>query len=476
MKLLKHATAAFTANTVTAGAQYALVVLIARGLGPDAFGGFVFALAFGSLVAVLPNFGLDRILVRQVVRDRAAASSWFAAAGTLRLGLAVAAIAVAALLLPALVPAGQSTTAAFLIVLSLILALAAELCRSALYASEALAFETALRLAGRALTLGAAATAVVFGRSLRALGLALAVAAAIEAAVYLQATVRRLRLHWERPAAATVRALVVGAAPIACSTLFVLLYFRANVLLLTAYAGTEAAGQFGAAFTFLQVLQVASGSLAAVLLPHFVQREADGAGALRTRIDTATRVLLAAVVPAAATLALLAPEIVQLVYSSRYAGAVPALAVLAWAAVFMFMGSLHGSLLIAMDDERVVFWLSLAAAIFSLTANVLLIGPFGVIGASWVTVATEALVGLTCLILVRRRTGAPRLSAVAWPAAIAAAVAVLVVSPAAALPLAVRGLLALGVITAVLIWIRVTAGTVWSGVWQALGARGSVGA
>src|SRR5688572_30618498 len=108
MKLLKHATAAFTANTVTAGAQYALVVLIARGLGPDAFGGFVFALAFGSLIAVLPNFGLDRILVRQVVRDRAAASSWFAAAGTLRLGLAVAAIAVAALLLPALVPAGES--------------------------------------------------------------------------------------------------------------------------------------------------------------------------------------------------------------------------------------------------------------------------------------------------------------------------------------------------------------------------------
>ena len=200
MKLLKHATAAFTANTVTAGAQYALVVLVARGLGPDAFGGFVFALAFGSLVAVLPNFGLDRILVRQVVRDRAAASSWFAAAGTLRLGLAVAAIAVAALLLPALVPAGQSTTAAFLIVLSLILALAAELCRSALYASEALTFETALRLAGRALTLGLAATAVVFGRSLRALGVALAVAAAIEAAVYLQATVRRLRLHWERPA------------------------------------------------------------------------------------------------------------------------------------------------------------------------------------------------------------------------------------------------------------------------------------
>ena len=476
MKLLKHATAAFTANLVTAGAQYALVVLIARGLGPDAFGGFVFALTFGSLVAVLPNFGLDRILVRQVVRDRAAVSSWFAAAGTLRLALAVVAVAIAALIMPRLMPAGQSTMAAFLIVLSLVLALCAELCRSVLYASEALAFETALRIGGRVLTLGAAVTAVVVGRSLRALGVALAVAAAIEAAMYLQATVRRLRLHWERPAPAAMRALVVSAAPIACNTLFVLLYFRANVLLLTAYAGTEAAGQFGAAFTFLQVLQVASGSLAAVLLPHFVQREADGAGALRTRIDTATRVLLAAVVPAAATLALLAPEIVQVVYSSRYAGAAPVLAVLSWAAVFMFMGSLHGSLLIALDRERVLFWLSLAAAVVSVTANLLLIGRFGVIGAGWVTVATEALVGLTCLILVRRRTGAPRLSSVAWPAAVAAAVAALVVAPPTALPLPVRGLAALGTVAAVLVWIRITAGPVWSVVWQALGARGSVGA
>ena len=213
-----------------------------------------------------------------------------------------------------------------------------------------------------------------------------------------------------------------------------------------------------------------------MLLPHFVQREGEGAGALQTRIDTATRVLLAAVVPAAAALSLLAPEIVQLVYSNRYAGAAPALAVLAWAAVFMFMGSLHGSLLIALDDERALFWLSLAAAIVSVTANVLVIGRFGVIGAGWVTVATEALVGLTCLILVRRRTGAPRVSAVAWPAAIAAAAALLVVSPAAALPLAVRGLVVLGALAAVLTWIRVTAGPVWAGVWQALSPRGSVGA
>jgi O-antigen/teichoic acid export membrane protein len=267
-----------------------------------------------------------------------------------------------------------------------------------------------------------------------------------------------------------MRTLAAGAAPIAFNTLFVLLYFRASVLLIAAWAGAGAAGHYGAAFTFVQVLQVASGSLAAVILPHFVQQA--GSGEVAGRIDTVTRLLVAGVVPAAAGLSLLAPELIALVYSSRYAPAAPALAVLAWAPLFMFLGSLHGTLLIALDAERTLFWLSLAAAALSLTASAWLIPRYGLVGASWATVATEAFVGIGCLLFVRRRTGAPHVAPLAWPALLALAVG-LAGTGAGGWPLPVRAAATLTTLALAGLWLRQVVGPEWQRLVGALGARRS---
>src|SRR4051812_25002510 len=118
MTLLKHASAAFTANVVTAAAQYGLVLLVARALGPEAFGVFVFAMTLGGLIAVLPNFGLDRIVLRQIVQERARLDLWVSSAAVLRIALGLAAIALAAVLVPRLAPAGAPAGAVLLIVVS----------------------------------------------------------------------------------------------------------------------------------------------------------------------------------------------------------------------------------------------------------------------------------------------------------------------------------------------------------------------
>ncbi len=469
MKLLKHATAAFTANTVTAGAQYALVVLIARGLGPDAFGTFVFATTLGGLIAVLPNFGLDRIVQRQVIRERERLGVWFTSAAMLRLVLAAAAAALAAVIVPRLAPAGSPPAAILLIVLSLVIALGTELCRAVLYASDAMGYELGLRVAGRILVLGAVVAAVRAGGGVEGVAAALVASGVIEVGVYAVAMVRRVGLRRHAPSWPAVRTLAASAAPVAFNTLFVLLYFRASVLLIGAWAGPAAAGQFGAAFTFVQVLQVASGSLAAVLLPHFAHPSAERN--MAARIDTMTRVLLAGIVPASAALSLLAPEIVGLVYASRYAAAGPALAILGWAPVFMFLGSLHGTLLIALDAERMLFWLSLAAAVLSLSANAWLIPRYGLIGASWATVGTEAFVGVSCLLLVRRRAGAPHLRALVWPSLVAAAVAA-GGATASRWPLAMRMAAAAVTIGLAAVWLHRVARPSWQAVLGGRGARG----
>lgn len=470
MQFLKNVTAAFTANAVTAGAQYVLVVLVARGLGPEAFGAFVFALTFGTLAAVVPNFGLDRVLLKQLVREPSQRSAWFASAASLRLVLAILGVAAATALIPWVAPHGTAR-AVFLILLSLVFALGAELCRSVFYAAGAMPLEAVYRATGRLLTLAAAVAAVVAGGTLDHLAAALAGAALLEAALYGWITARRFAIGWTAPDRAMLRTLAAAAAPIALNTLFVLVYFRASVLMVTAWSGVEAAGQFGAAFTFLQVLQVASGAFATVVLPYFVRQQTGGTS-IGPRVDAATRLLLLTIVPVAAALSLLAPEVVRLVYSARFDAAAPVLQVLAWASVFMFLGSLHGTLLIALDAERVLLWLGPLATVVSLTANALLIRRFGIVGAAWATLATEALVGVVCLLAVRDRIGSLRLRSLAWPVAIGAAVSAVLLS-APLPPLPVRALIAAAAAAAAALGLRVVAGPAWHTVWQAVTAKGS---
>jgi O-antigen/teichoic acid export membrane protein len=139
------------------------------------------------------------------------------------------------------------------------------------------------------------------------------------------------------------------------------------------------------------------------------------------------------------------------------------------------MGSLHGTLLIALDGERTLFWLSLIAAAVSLLANVLLIPRFGIIGASWATVGTEALVGSSCLVLVHRRVGAPRARTLAWPTLLGVAtVAVLALVPPLSLPL--RLLVSLATIVGAAIGLRVDVRPLWHGVWHPRGVGRGAGA
>ena len=95
MTLLKHATAAFLANAVTAAAHTRWWWSWHAGWARTPSAGSSSRSTLGGLIAVLPNFGLDRIVQRQVIRERERLVEWVASAAVLRLLLAGAAIGVA---------------------------------------------------------------------------------------------------------------------------------------------------------------------------------------------------------------------------------------------------------------------------------------------------------------------------------------------------------------------------------------------
>lgn len=102
-------------------------------------------------------------------------------------------------------------------------------------------------------------------------------------------------------------------------------------------------------------------------------------------------ILLAAVAGVIGIVTVLAPWIINVLAGSQYEPAAGVLRVLIWGCLFSYVGHLLGFSLIAKGGQGEMLKLGLAALIFNVVMNIILIPRFGIIGAAGVTVMTEAL-------------------------------------------------------------------------------------
>jgi O-antigen/teichoic acid export membrane protein len=163
------------------------------------------------------------------------------------------------------------------------------------------------------------------------------------------------------------------------------LFFKVDALLLPGLAGTAAAGVYAAAYKVSEGAGIVSSSFTLALFPRLA-RQSDPASAYRL----ALRVLLQLAFPLAAGIALLSEPIVAIVGGREYLpDSAVALAILICYLPLSYANGLTQYLLVAAGRQRLLTGAFVAALVFNVVANLLLIPRFSYVGAAWVTVASE---------------------------------------------------------------------------------------
>ncbi len=103
------------------------------------------------------------------------------------------------------------------------------------------------------------------------------------------------------------------------------------------------------------------------------------------------------------SVAALAPTIIKAISGEAFLPSIPVLRILMLALVFGYLNHLTGYTMIALKAEKQLLCLSLFALIINLAGNWLFIPVFGIIGAAWVTVATEASILITTSVFLAKR-------------------------------------------------------------------------
>jgi O-antigen/teichoic acid export membrane protein len=408
--------------------SFAYILVLARYLGVDDFGQYNLVMTFVLVAITAVDFGLTRLIVRDLSREPERIPEYLATLLPLRASLAVAGYLG---LLAAVWLAGYSGHT---------LMLAAIAAGALLPTSIGLVFD-ALFHAGQQMLYSAAGDVVIAlaqcligamvmlaGGGVEAL-LATGVATALSYMLFLgrQAHSRGypIRARLDRRLCTQ---LLRQAAPFALATLLAILATRAELLLLGRLSAAENVGLFSAASRFTETALLLPTVLASAVAPVIAQFHAGSREHLRDVYVWTIRRMLFVTLPLALTGVVLAGGILGLLFPRAYQQATPVLQLLFCAFPFASLQIINSVILTMSSRPRLMIVNSVVATTTQFAMGLLIIPRYGLIGAAVSALVSQVSIVAFSYWCVRRwfvdTTGLGRLAAApACAAALAAAVA-----------------------------------------------------
>lgn len=378
-RLMRGGTVVLVGTLIQKAANLILLAILGRELGASDFAVYAFAFAFGLFFETLSDFGIDNVTTRELNREAddngrilgSAIAAKAAAMGcTVVLALGVA-----------MIYDGELRKGAMLATLGILAGIPGTLgiaLKARVENFQPVAIATA------SIVLGAVTVFVAARRGVGPVGLvAIQTGFRVGSSALAMPLLRRRLAYRLRVDAAVVRRLVRASAPLAVSTIAVVIMARIDQLVLGAISSRNELALYAGSVRIVDGLNVLPVAIATVFLPtlsHLSGRDDERFARLSAR---GVRYLGAVLLPLAALATVEGEAIVAAVFGSDFEGSGVTLAVLLWAHFFGSVWVLNGPALIARDRTTHLAALSISAAVVIVGLNALLIPEFGSEGAAW---------------------------------------------------------------------------------------------
>lgn len=410
-------------------ASLAMFAEVARRLGENGLGAFVFAVAYLGFVMVAVDLGLDRYILRAIARERSSANHLFFNVIALKLVIAVPlfALSLLGLHLVGYNARAQATTLALTIgVLSDSIARTQAAIFSAHERGGPPSIADAVQ---RICSAGLGIAALQAGYGVVAVALSYSAGSLIGVIIGFALLHRTIGLPTRAVSHRGWRALAGASVPFAAQDTFTIMLARMDTLLLSVIATQAAVGRYGAAYRLFEstffITYALTGSFSAMYT--YLSPRSDPP--LRFVFQRSIKLAVVLLMPAAVAFAVLAGPICKLIYGAGFNAAAP-LRVLAPGVVLMGVVILSISLLVSRENPRRMVFLTAVVAGLNILLNLILIPLYGDVGAASAMLVTEAIYVVWVLHRACRAVGGIHL-----PATLAGALAAGLVMAVVSLPL-----------------------------------------
>jgi O-antigen/teichoic acid export membrane protein len=410
--------------------DFAFAMVMYRILAPTLVGRYDFAVAFIGYFDILARFGLGTLLTREVAKERSQANRYLNVVSILRIALWLVSLPLMTLaILVYLLLSGGLTTDIVLAIaffaVGLVFSNFADGFSAVFYAYEKMEYPAAIATVTALTRVSLGVLVLLAGWGI--VGLAgVSVAANVVSATVLGALMVRHcfkpRFEWD---AQTGKWMLNTSFPLMINLFLATAFFRIDVLLLKPFKGDAAVGYYGAAYRYLNGLNIIPSFFTLAVFPMMSRYAASGRDSLVRAYVLSLRLLLLVAMPIAAGTPFIARELILLLAGSKFLpDSTIALQLIIWFLPLSFVNSVTQYVLIAIDQQRFLTKAFLIGVAFNIVANMFAIPLFSYRGAAVVTVFSEVALLIPFYYSVRTHLGPLPWVAIAWrPVAASAAMA-----------------------------------------------------
>ncbi|MGD8794857.1 MAG: flippase, partial [Anaerolineae bacterium] len=392
-------------------------------------GRFQFAVVFIGYFDILVRFGLGTLLTREVAKDRAHQNHYFSTVTVLRGLLWLCSLPLMTIAILLYVAFGQMTpdivAAIAFYAVGLIFSTLADGFSAVFYAYEKMEYPAAISTITALTRVSLGTLALLLGWGF--VGIAgVSVLSNLLSAIILGLLMFRhcFRPHLEwNPE--TGRWMMDTSFPLMINHLLATIFFRIDVLLLKPMQGDTVVGYYGAAYKYIDGLNIIPAYFTQAIFPlmsRYAASARDGAGYLMRAYVLSLRLLLIVALPIAAGTPFIARGLILILGGGDYLpDSMIALQLLIGFLPFSFVNSVTQYVLIAIDQQRFLTRAFLIGVVFNVVANLIAIPLFSYKGSAVVTILSELALLLPFYYAVRKHLGSLPWLSLVWQPALASA-------------------------------------------------------
>jgi O-antigen/teichoic acid export membrane protein len=372
-------------------ASLVFFVVIARTLGEEQFGDFVFGMSLSTVLLIMAGLGMQEMIGREVAKDPRRADDLVWNVIVLK-GLMMVALLLVITGIVAVQNRSLESAAAIVIVS---VGIGFEYQAGTLYA----VFD------GRERQQYVAGTLIVNRLSTALLGIAAALAGAGLVPIAILFTTGSalgvVTAYWlmqrfvlqpaKRIEPHAWPALIRASLPLGILTLLGTISFRTSVVLLGLIsAGSAAVGEYGAAYRLIDSTMFIASSFNAASLAWFSRQDGAGPVPIVRGFEMATKTVLTLMLPVGLALALYAKPLIETLYGADYDGAVTPLRILGVLCALWGLNTTMVTVLVTRNRPDIYTAPALIALVPNIVLSVILIPSHGADGAAIAAVAAAA--------------------------------------------------------------------------------------
>lgn len=390
-------------------ATFLLFAVLAREVGQEGVGAFVFALAFLGLCMVPIALGCDSYMLREVARDRSAADRLFFNVIALKLAMAVPVLALCFAGVVALGYDGRTRDTVFVLAAGLMLDFLGKSLNGIFNANERSDLLARSLVIQRVTTAALGIGALAAGYGVVTVAALYSAGSALGYVVAVQSLKRHLGIPRRTIEPRGWRRLVTTSAPFAIQDVFTAILFKLDAVLLSLLATEAAVGRYGAAYRLLESTMFVGWALNGAFVAMYAYLSRDSDPTIGAVFGRSVKFALVLLVPVAVTLGILAEPIATLAFGADFEASAEPLRLLAPVVVALSLVALSSSLIVTRRSPRTMIAITAPMVAMNVALNLVLIPSLGDSGAALAMLVTEAL-----FVVVALRVAADEVGGLPW--------------------------------------------------------------